>query len=351
MKFQSIQLLRGFAVLLVMVHHFMSPYYHFQHTNIVGDFFSNYGSFGVDLFFVISGFIMSYILYTTKRDFKIFLLNRVIRIVPNYWFWTTVVLVIGIKIDTLFIASATLESVVMSLFFISHDHPSALLSYYPTLTVGWTLNLEMFFYFFISIILLFNMKTKTNILTIAIILILLPFIYSWLGVNFYNSVFGNARLAEFSFGIFIAILWFYYNNFLHNKLHLFLIICILSLIAVSLAFIPVHILYKFIILAPIVVFLTLLLENYIASHKNKFYFILWLGEISFSLYLVHAIVIRTLFYYFGQLDTSLEVFFAFSLSIIFSVSIAYIAHAIIEVKLTYLLKNILYKKESINDPI
>ena len=69
-RLESVQALRGVAVLFVVLSH-------------VG--FINFGAFGVDLFFCISGFIMMYI---TQKSTDNFFYKRVIRIIPLYWAMT-----------------------------------------------------------------------------------------------------------------------------------------------------------------------------------------------------------------------------------------------------------------------
>ena len=73
-----IQLLRGLSVLLVFLFH----------TDL--NFFSN-GFLGVDVFFVISGYVITKILkerffYNRKYFFKEFYIRRILRIVPIYFF-------------------------------------------------------------------------------------------------------------------------------------------------------------------------------------------------------------------------------------------------------------------------
>ncbi len=86
-KIDSIQVLRGIAALIVAIYHLKyltadNPVF----TSLL-DFFFNNGAAGVNLFFVISGFIMVYITgskHYTLRDVVDFLTKRLIRIWPTY---------------------------------------------------------------------------------------------------------------------------------------------------------------------------------------------------------------------------------------------------------------------------
>jgi exopolysaccharide production protein ExoZ len=124
----------------------MQGVHNFRYSTVVGHFFSIVGNFGVDIFFVISGFIM---FYTLKRDHysaREFLLRRILRIVPVYWLMTLAFIPIIYAFPSPFASRFDwdISSLALSLLFIPHQNPSGL-GEYPLLTVGWSLNFEMFF--------------------------------------------------------------------------------------------------------------------------------------------------------------------------------------------------------------
>jgi exopolysaccharide production protein ExoZ len=104
-----------------------------------------YGQFGVDLFFVISGFVM---VYSSERLFgqpgapMTFFARRLTRIVPLYWAATAIFV-------WFVVPYASTKAVLGSLFFAPHIPPEV-----PLLLVGWTLIFEMFFYAVFAIALL-----------------------------------------------------------------------------------------------------------------------------------------------------------------------------------------------------
>ncbi|CAN5390616.1 acyltransferase [soil metagenome] len=138
-KILSIQYLRATAALMVVFFHAdgMAQEY-FNFTGLP------FGAAGVDIFFVISGFIM-WITTASERTTPVsFAVNRIIRIVPLYWAMT--LLLYGGWL--MFRDPATLPSLwnlARSLLFIPFVSPRTG-EIQPLLIAGWTLNFEMFFY-------------------------------------------------------------------------------------------------------------------------------------------------------------------------------------------------------------
>ena len=154
-ELSSLQILRGGAAWLVVYHHYMQGFHNFQYSTTAGHFFSVVGKFGVNIFFVISGFIMFWTLTHRHYSARDFLLRCTLRIVPVYWLMTLafipVIYVFPSPLTSFF--GWDPSSLALSLLFIPHDNPSGIGSF-PLLTVGWTLNFEMFFYLWLSLVLL-----------------------------------------------------------------------------------------------------------------------------------------------------------------------------------------------------
>ncbi len=111
------------------------------------DTFWDTGAAGVDIFFVISGFVM---FVSTQnlvriRDWRSFAWRRLARIVPLYWIATTLKVVLVLAIPSLALHTVlSLDGVVASYLFVPwRTEFGGLL---PVLPVGWTLNIEMAFY-------------------------------------------------------------------------------------------------------------------------------------------------------------------------------------------------------------
>ena len=155
---------------------------------------------GVDVFFVISGFIIAYIssdLFGRPYVSLSFLALRITRIVPLYWISTF--LAIPILHQT-----HDLTSVITSLFFIPHQTLDG--SYIPINGVGWTLNFEMYFYIVFSFFLFFPRRTGIVGLCLFLLFsVLLGMIARPSTVVF--VIWSDPIVIEFMMGLLICILY------------------------------------------------------------------------------------------------------------------------------------------------
>jgi len=100
---------------------------------------------GVDIFFVISGFIM---MVTSRNTSPAeFAVRRIFRIVPLYWLLTAALALLAL-LEPQFLRTTWLNTgaFVKSLLFIPYTNPAQQGALMPLLVPGWTLNYEMFFY-------------------------------------------------------------------------------------------------------------------------------------------------------------------------------------------------------------
>jgi peptidoglycan/LPS O-acetylase OafA/YrhL len=137
----NIQLLRAVAVYMVLFVHLKQLLPETSITSLLHD----KGYSGVDLFFVISGFIM---VYTTSRN-RIsageFLLHRARRILPLYYVVTLFVFIVAIAFPFAFHhTSPNFDALLKSLAFVPFEKAPGRI--YPLYYLGWTLNYEIFFY-------------------------------------------------------------------------------------------------------------------------------------------------------------------------------------------------------------
>ena len=191
----SIQYLRAFAALLVVFHHARIP------LPWLYDPLAEYKglAFGVDIFFVISGFVM----YSAAKSENVveFLRRRIVRIVPLYWIATITLFLLSEKRNILSIGSDKFLHIAKSLLFIPHWNLGFPSEIWPYLVPGWTLNYEMFFYFIFAVGLAFR-KIEGIVSAGILLLVLIGAVYCPSGAI--ASTYTSPMLLEFLFGIWIA---------------------------------------------------------------------------------------------------------------------------------------------------
>ena len=145
-KLQGIQYLRAIAALMVAYFHLCSQIEAYTPA-LSGPAWLGVAQFpaGVDIFFVISGFIM--VVTSRKLGPRIFLWRRLIRIIPLYWITTLGLVGAALVMPALFKeTSPDFWDTVRSLLFVAFHNAAQHGSVVPLLVPGWTLNLEMCFY-------------------------------------------------------------------------------------------------------------------------------------------------------------------------------------------------------------
>ena len=187
MRFNSIQLLRGIAALYVFLFHINNVFYAGS-TSGAGYIFSK-GYTGVDIFFVISGFVISLSISKAKssKDLFKFLIDRLIRIYPTYWFIASAFLLFGACH-----ASYDPSYIIKSYLLIP--------SYELLCTIqSWTLCYELYFYLLASLLII---SKKFRFLFIAlgacsILSVIMPYLSldllperSFYGVHFMEFALG-----------------------------------------------------------------------------------------------------------------------------------------------------------------
>lgn len=141
-RLASLQALRGIAALAVVVFHLRGIELKYLGSASVLDGLGRYADAGVDLFFVLSGFVMTTISagrYTQPGAGSRFLAKRAWRVLPLYWIFTTLVVVLMGIVPSMVNSSYAGQSALASYFLIPHEQM-------PLLTVGWTLVHEAYFY-------------------------------------------------------------------------------------------------------------------------------------------------------------------------------------------------------------
>ncbi len=201
----SIQYLRGLAAMMVVYHHSVRKILEMNPDSIIP--YSGFGNAGVDIFFVISGFIMWVTTISTTQTPAYFWYRRIIRIVPLYWFFILLIIIPKLLVPEIF-QSIQLEPshIVKSLLFIPHYHPGVNDQIWPILIPGWTLNYEMFFYLLFGASLFISPRWRLAVLVATFLLLIV--MGQWMTTD--NPLFityTDKLLLEFLAGIFIGVFY------------------------------------------------------------------------------------------------------------------------------------------------
>ncbi|MEA1880451.1 MAG: acyltransferase, partial [Campylobacterota bacterium] len=212
----NIQALRAIAAILVVMHHAF-PHYQATGTTVSWiESISNWGFVGVDIFFIISGFIMAYTTFDKPRGLtsaKIFFKHRIFRIYLGYW--------------PFFIAMTALLIVTDRIH--SLDILGSFLLYNPDmfqiiLPISWSLTYELYFYLLFLVTFLFTRKQLYIYIPIFILILLVLILSSsykiFLPLNFLYSPF----LLEFFMGV---LLYMFRSYLMHSWVLIFAIILML----------------------------------------------------------------------------------------------------------------------------
>lgn len=278
----NLQLLRGIAALLVVFVHLQVI---LRPLGIAPDAFAFLHG-GVDIFFVISGFIMIYVTDQRPTTAKGFLADRVLRIVPVYWLFTAMMFVAAWALPMLGGWRPGLAELVQSFLFIPFGEPPL---FSPLLYVGWSLNLEMYFYVLFAITIALTASVARRILLLFAMLCLPVIASRWLPTDNPATLYGNPMVFEFVLGMLIA----------HYRARLVRIPAAVALAMAAFASLALVIdplrgwmpgtFHRFAIPAAMLVIAAIALEarNLRAGHAG----VKALGAMSYSLYLTHPMVL------------------------------------------------------------
>ncbi len=189
----GIQYLRAVAALSVLLFH----------ASLGAGGTDAFGTGGVDIFFVISGFLMFEIAANQPAPWR-FIKDRLKRIVPAYWIVTGIVAALQI-VGMTERSSFDPTHLIKSLFFLP-DYDVVRHQIYPLLIVGWTLNYEMFFYAIVAG-LLFVPKNLRLPSLLGVLVTLTIAKWMWGEQSLPLRFYGNTIVLEFAMGAALSELW------------------------------------------------------------------------------------------------------------------------------------------------
>lgn len=299
----------------------------------------NQGHFGVNLFFVLSGFLISYSFFG-KRQGKLlnqivdFLKQRFLRIVPLYFL---VVVFLFFIFPFLPFGAPTQHKFVHFLIFISNFDElwNGQLDTNNLLTITWSVSIEMQFYVLFAISLFFHSNRKV-FLTFHSVLIGLAYLFvhfNWIDSKtcYYHSL---PAFIDLSCGV---IIYLYFekikNQFSKRIFYSYLVsgvvLFVLSVIHFNSAYLPIQYLMRSFGLGMILMGFTSINYGFLGNCKP----LVWMSKYTYGIYLIHPIV---LFFSVRFLDISAltQTFLGLILHLVISFSLtlfaAYFSYAWIE---------------------
>ncbi len=293
----SIQFARALAALFVV-------YFHIAHHVAI---LPQFGAFGVDVFFVISGFIIAKVASETPQYF---FLKRLIRIVPLYWIFTLIVFLVAKINPELFKSTIpTIENLLKSLFFIPYSGVDDIIK--PLYFIGWSLNYEMFFYVMSSILLSLFCRGKFHLSITLSLLLVYMFSNLIAPMSIVSRFSGNSLVLEFLIGVLIhKASSVKYDN--QNPCFAFVIVILIFSLSslIYLDWLEYSGLNLFGIISRVIalgipsgVFIYSILH--LEHLFQKADFVRLLGDSTYSIYLIHPILIEAI-YFIGLRYLALE---------------------------------------------
>ena len=300
--------LRGLAALLVFLAHFvtlMEPW-------IVRDvaFFKfatalhTIGHTGVDLFFVLSGFLIYGSLISKHSDFRVFITRRVARIYPAF----TVVFVVYVVLSFVYPAENKIpRDNSEALIYLGQNFLllPGLFPIRPMISVAWSLSYEMFFYLAIPLVVaIFKMRERAVLFRMCFFIsVAILFVYYCSTSGAYQG--GHIRLTLFISGILLYEVMKNSNHIVPSSLFAFSIfiagILLSTLVPVGAA--DGHVLKACVLCITYFVVLLSCFRNPTGWFSRCFAWtpLRWLGNMSYSYYLIHGLTLKGLFLFLPKL--------------------------------------------------
>jgi exopolysaccharide production protein ExoZ len=322
-----LQIYRGIAAIMVVIFHSWGdlPFYFNEKFNKVV-LITSMGKFGVDFFFVLSGFIISYSYFNKPVQIKDYLKNRILRIYLPY-----LPIAIGLLLLYFIFPSISNSDREINIF--------ATLTLFPvgesTLLPAWTLMHEMLFYV-VFLISFFNVKLFKPIIIFWIVLIFCFYNFNLLTENreinyFINTVFSPYNI-EFILGFFCFLIVknnFFIKNSLVYAIVFLIVFVIIHCFNIVFFYFDKNLLFAF----SSMFFIIYAYNNRYKKIKNSNLFMKF-GSSSYSIYLIHLPIISVFFRIIPEYNVYLT--FSITLFIIFLFSLVY--SYFFEFKFLYMLK-------------
>ena len=328
----SVQFMRGIAAFLVVLCHAIGDDKTLPATNIIRRI-SAHGWMGVEIFFIISGFIIPYSMFVKDYklpDFKIFFLKRIVRIEPPYIISIALVLVLNWSTTWSSWYTGPAYQVNWPNVFGHLGYLNAFTGQ-PWLNLAyWTLAVEFEYYILLAILYpLITSRNKVKMFATYFVLLAITFVpfplrtmhiplyfpFFLLGIALFLFKCGKISVTEF---VVMAASSFIVCFFVHGPL-----LCCVSAV-------------------------TMLCIYFLKSIPKAF---LLLGTISYSLYLTHNVLITRFMALSARYLKFMGIWQRLALGIGFCLVVAYLYYLAIEKPFYHLSKKIQYRHKNVKQEV
>ena len=328
----NIQALRGFAAILVLLHHTLPHFNAMNLTNPFFEFIAPFSFVGVDMFFVISGFVMAKTTDNTSHNIRSsirFIKKRFARVYLGFWPVFFLTLIYYYQFNPNYLES---KNIIQSFLLINAN------MYDLVITPAWSLTYELYFYMIIALLLM-SQKFKPKIMfTLLILIIIVKNIVVNAGNYKYLDFFFSSLIVEFISGYFLYHLLQSKNNGNIMILILFTIISLCIAVYFNIGYGYLRVL-TFGVFAFFIVWLFILLEQYNVYTFNRFFKAI--GDCSYTLYLTHSVLLG-IFFSIGLRDYLVQIDFAMIgivLYVVFIIFFSWVFYKVVEKPLYQCFRN------------
>lgn len=336
--FDIIQVFRGIAALMIIIHHSYTSIAYYQHTSSpFWGFLAATGKFGVDFFFILSGFIIAYSNFNKSsiKQGMIYYRHRLLRIYVPYIPISVAMLVLYYSFPSYSNGNRHISNLT-SLTLIPNGAPA--------LSVAWTLVYEMLFYtlFFISFISKKAWHWFLLIWTLAILFSLrMP--NAGESVQTFTGVILNKYNLEFISGYLLCLV--IRANIKLNKYFVFLLTAIVFGIFLYLKYQGIYLFYFFqnAVFALVCLLLIYSSITYFNIKLRKRNLLMIVGNATFSIYLIHNPLQAFLTRFLSKHSAGLSIGFELVIVMIVCCIIGYFYSRIFEVYFMGMIKKKLDK--------
>jgi peptidoglycan/LPS O-acetylase OafA/YrhL len=277
-KRADIQIYRALAVIAVILYHTNQAKFKYLYL-------------GVDIFFVVSGYLMTILYLNTK--YKTFIQKRLQRLIPSYIlvtfiFWVVItVQTIPVELKRIYFSLFSSHFGLSNYYFISQQSYFDSSNYQPLLHL-WSLSIEVQFYLLVPLLFLLYKRygIRSTIIVAFISFATYLFVHNLISekIAFFSIV---TRIWEFTLGAIAGLIFTKYRPNFRPRLNILLAASFVSLLTISLVITTPQKSEILRVIICLAVSYLLIQERRIPSENKIAFPLIYVGSISYELYLVH----------------------------------------------------------------